>query len=350
MGGPAQPLSPYRALVSRHVATVSPFRRGATRGEPSRSWRSPISPRPRSSPSSDTAKRIATRRSARAIAASRPFGRFFASSRIVNQRWPPTARRSSGFRRSERPRRPCAISTPRKSRRSSTSPIAQRAEGQRDHVLLSFLYNTGARIQEALNVCPGALRLDPPTQVRLFGKGRKERICPLWPETADLIQALLRRQPRAPDEPIFRQPVWPPLGCRRGALQIASLRRGGGTARAFAPIQTRLASHLSPFDGGRLGIGGRRRDRHSKLAGPRAPRYDESLRARQPGHQARGVSTRRRERQAGQAPALETRPGTAGVARRTLTRGPNNDQVPMAHSVENIAERAVIFALRATDH
>ena len=50
-------------------------------------------------------------------------------------------------------------------------PDRSSAEGQRDHVLLSFLYNTGARIQEALNVCPGALRLDPPTQVRLFGKG-----------------------------------------------------------------------------------------------------------------------------------------------------------------------------------
>jgi site-specific recombinase XerD len=75
--------------------------------------------------------------------------------------------------------------------------------GQRDHTLLGFLYNTGARIQEALDVCPKHLRLDSPAHVLLFGKGRKERICPLWPETAGLIVALLRRQPRNPDEPIF---------------------------------------------------------------------------------------------------------------------------------------------------
>jgi len=75
--------------------------------------------------------------------------------------------------------------------------------GQRDHALLGFLYNTGARIQEALDVCPKHLRLDSPAHVRLFGKGRKERICPLWPETAELVAALLRRQPRNPDEPIF---------------------------------------------------------------------------------------------------------------------------------------------------
>jgi integrase/recombinase XerC len=54
----------------------------------------------------------------------------------------------------------------------------------RDHALLSFLYNSGARIQEALDLRPDAIRFDsaylrPP----LTGKGRKERICPLWPET-----------------------------------------------------------------------------------------------------------------------------------------------------------------------
>jgi site-specific recombinase XerD len=75
--------------------------------------------------------------------------------------------------------------------------------GQRDHALLAFLYNTGARIQEALDVCPRAIRFESPAQVELLGKGRKSRICPLWPETVDVLKALLRRQPRADDEPIF---------------------------------------------------------------------------------------------------------------------------------------------------
>jgi site-specific recombinase XerD len=75
--------------------------------------------------------------------------------------------------------------------------------GQRDHTLLAFLYNTGARIQEAVDICPRAIRFEPPAHVRLLGKGRKERISPLWPETVHLIEALLRHRPRAPDEPIF---------------------------------------------------------------------------------------------------------------------------------------------------
>jgi len=65
-------------------------------------------------------------------------------------------------------------------------------DGERDHALLLFLYNTGARVSEALAVRAGDLRLERPRQVRLLGKGRKERICPLWPETASALQRIMR--------------------------------------------------------------------------------------------------------------------------------------------------------------
>lgn len=91
-------------------------------------------------------------------------------------------------------------------------PNRSTLEGQRDHALLSFLYNTGARIQEALDVFPQAIRFEPPACVRLYGKGRKERLSPLWPETVSLLRALLRRQPRADDEPIFVNRYGIPLG------------------------------------------------------------------------------------------------------------------------------------------
>jgi site-specific recombinase XerD len=91
-------------------------------------------------------------------------------------------------------------------------PDQSSLEGQRDHALLAFLYNTGARIQEALDVCPRAIRFESPAQVELFGKGRKCRICPLWPETVAIIKALLRRQPRKGNEPIFVNRYGQPLG------------------------------------------------------------------------------------------------------------------------------------------
>jgi site-specific recombinase XerD len=91
-------------------------------------------------------------------------------------------------------------------------PDRVKIEGQRDHVLLAVLFNTGARIQEALNLSPQALRLESPFQVRLFGKGRKERTCPLWPETVELLKALLKRKPRTGDERIFVNRYGGPLG------------------------------------------------------------------------------------------------------------------------------------------
>ncbi len=93
-----------------------------------------------------------------------------------------------------------------------SQPNRQTPEGFRDYVLLSFLYNTGARIQEALGIRPSDLRLTSPTCVRLFGKGRKERMSPLWPETVIQLRALLEQQPRADNEPIFVNRYGQPLG------------------------------------------------------------------------------------------------------------------------------------------
>ena len=100
-------------------------------------------------------------------------------------------------------------------------PDRKSLEGQRDHALLSFLYNTGARIQETLDVCPAAIRFDAPLCVRLLGKGRKERICPLWPETVALLKALLKRHPRADDEPLFVNRYGAPLGASGVRFKLA---------------------------------------------------------------------------------------------------------------------------------
>jgi site-specific recombinase XerD len=94
-------------------------------------------------------------------------------------------------------------------------------EGHRDHVLFNFLYNTGARIQEALNVCPRDIRFEAPPCVRLFGKGRKERLCPLWPETVALLRSLLRHRPRPDNEPVFISRYGEPLGATGVRYKLA---------------------------------------------------------------------------------------------------------------------------------
>jgi len=73
--------------------------------------------------------------------------------------------------------------------RAVLSGIDQRtAAGRRDYVLLLLLFNTGARVQEIVTLKTTDLHLTAPPSVKLLGKGRKERLCPLWPETVRLLR------------------------------------------------------------------------------------------------------------------------------------------------------------------
>jgi site-specific recombinase XerD len=122
-----------------------------------------------------------------------------------------------------------------------SQPDRSTSEGQRDHALLALLYNTGARIQETLDLCPRAIRLESPAQVRLMGKGRKERTCPLWPETVDLLKALLKRRPRPDDQPIFVNRYGHALGAAGVRFKLS------GYVRAAAGKTPSLTGkHISP--------------------------------------------------------------------------------------------------------
>jgi site-specific recombinase XerD len=68
------------------------------------------------------------------------------------------------------------------------------SDGCRYYTLFYFMYNTGARVAEVINLPARALQLERPFQVRILGKGAKERLCPLWPDTAKLLRALLKQR------------------------------------------------------------------------------------------------------------------------------------------------------------
>ena len=68
---------------------------------------------------------------------------------------------------------------------------------------LDSLYNTGARASEAARVTVADLAPDI-RSVRLDGKGRKIRTCPLWSRTAEVLRDLLGPRIDGPREaPIF---------------------------------------------------------------------------------------------------------------------------------------------------
>jgi site-specific recombinase XerD len=109
--------------------------------------------------------------------------------------------------------------------------------GARDHALLLLLYNTGARVSEALGVRVADLALGTSRHVRLFGKRKKERICPLWRETAAALQRLLALRTRQPNDWLFCNREGLPLS-RDGVAYI--LRKYTTlAARSTAPLRRR---------------------------------------------------------------------------------------------------------------
>jgi len=83
------------------------------------------------------------------------------------------------------------------------APDGSTWSGHRDRVLFAFLYNTGARVSEAIALRRSDLSLDGSRSVRLTGKGRKQRTVPLWKNTAEQLRGWESRIGTEPDACLF---------------------------------------------------------------------------------------------------------------------------------------------------
>jgi len=86
------------------------------------------------------------------------------------------------------------------------APDLTAAQGRRDHALLLFLYNAGARADETAQVRISDLTLPQVPDrdlaaVMIRGKGNKARQCPLWAQTVRELTTLV--QGRDPSEYVF---------------------------------------------------------------------------------------------------------------------------------------------------
>jgi site-specific recombinase XerD len=76
-------------------------------------------------------------------------------------------------------------------------------EGRRNLTLIALLYDSGARVQEIIDLTPSSLRLDKPYCITLLGKGNKKRIVPLLEEQIKLLRIYMEENRL--NEPIFNQ-------------------------------------------------------------------------------------------------------------------------------------------------
>lgn len=124
--------------------------------------------------------------------------------------------------------------------------------GQRDAVLLATLYNTGARVSEITALRVADVLTDRDSALHLHGKGRKERVVPLWKSTTAQLRAWIPRIDPSPDSPVFPNRAGRRLS-RSGvehrlavALAIASERCPSLVGRRISPHTLRhtTAMHL----------------------------------------------------------------------------------------------------------
>jgi site-specific recombinase XerD len=116
--------------------------------------------------------------------------------------------------------------------------------GRRDYTLFSFLYNTGARVQEAADVKVSALRFASPPIVTITGKGSKARIVPLWQSTAALLLEHVkeRRVDNQPDARLFVNARGKPL-TRFGIRHILRKRLTATKPNCGSLAEKRVSPH-----------------------------------------------------------------------------------------------------------
>jgi site-specific recombinase XerD len=116
--------------------------------------------------------------------------------------------------------------------------------GRRDATIFQLLYNTGARAQEIVDLQVSSVRLSAPFQVRILGKGRKERLCPLWQETSSLIGDMLKDRNVEPHEdvPLFVNAVGQQL-TRFGLRHIVHTRVAAAARSRPSLAQRKITPH-----------------------------------------------------------------------------------------------------------
>lgn len=68
-----------------------------------------------------------------------------------------------------------------------SKPKNETKQGIRDLAILSLLYDSGARVQELIDLIWRDIHLEKPATIVLTGKGNKSRIVPLMPDTLKII-------------------------------------------------------------------------------------------------------------------------------------------------------------------
>ncbi|MGC9332463.1 MAG: tyrosine-type recombinase/integrase [Bacteroidales bacterium] len=83
------------------------------------------------------------------------------------------------------------------------APDASTWSGKRDRVLLATLYNTGARVSEIVALKKSDIDINSSMSIKITGKGRKQRVVPIWKSTTKQIKSWLKYLNDELESPLF---------------------------------------------------------------------------------------------------------------------------------------------------
>ncbi len=83
------------------------------------------------------------------------------------------------------------------------APARSRWTGRRDHALLTLAIQTGLRVSEITALRCADINITRPSHVRVFGKGRKERVTPLSKHSVAVMRAWLDESGGGPTDAAF---------------------------------------------------------------------------------------------------------------------------------------------------
>jgi len=121
------------------------------------------------------------------------------------------------------------------------APDVKTWSGLRDRTMFATLYNTGARVSEIAGMKIRDLCLTTPS-VRIHGKGRKDRVMPLWKSTVKLLKNWLHHVAGDPEEPVFPSARGKPM-TRHGVEYRLAMAKKAAEARCSSLKEKRISPH-----------------------------------------------------------------------------------------------------------
>lgn len=123
------------------------------------------------------------------------------------------------------------------------APDPCKREGIRDRAMLHVAYAAGLRVSELVGLRLDGLSFDPRLSIRVLGKGRRERVLPLWKETATALRAWLAVRGDSPAPQVFLSAVGLPL-TRSGFEYILERHVRSAARRCPSLRDKRVSPHV----------------------------------------------------------------------------------------------------------